>query len=117
MGDVSVTGDPGELKVLYLTTIGRISGLPREIEIWFVASNGVFYVLAEHFHEAQWVKNIARDPRVQIRLGKRRFSARARALDREQDSAAWQLAQSLARQKYGWGDGLPVEITPDQPLG
>jgi hypothetical protein len=23
-------------KVLYLTTIGRRSGLPREIEIWFV---------------------------------------------------------------------------------
>jgi hypothetical protein len=27
--------------------------------------------------------------------------------DREQ----WELAQELFRQKYGWGDGLPVELT------
>jgi len=98
--------------VLYLTTKGRTTGLPREIEIWFVSANGKLYILAEHFHKAHWVQNIAREPRVRIRLSAQEFEAHARALDPQGDAATWQLAQKLAREKYGWGDGLPVEITP-----
>jgi deazaflavin-dependent oxidoreductase (nitroreductase family) len=104
------------LQYLYLTTTGRVTGLPRQIEIWFVAANGKLYILAEHFHKAQWVQNIARNPRVQVRLGDREFSATARALDPERDRETWQLAQKLEAEKYGWGDGLPVEITPDERL-
>jgi deazaflavin-dependent oxidoreductase (nitroreductase family) len=98
------------LQFLYLTTTGRVTGLPREIEIWFVESKGKLYVLAEHFHETQWVKNIARDSRVRVRLGDHEFDANARILDEQRDRAAWATAQRLAREKYDWGDGLPVEI-------
>jgi len=98
---------------LYLTTIGRISGESREIEIWFVESTGNFYILAEHFHNAQWVKNINRNPRVRVRIGDREFDATARALDEDRDRHAWLEAQKLASEKYGWGEGLPVEIKPD----
>jgi len=101
-------------KFLYLTTTGRVSGLPREIEIWFVESDGKYYILAEHFHDAQWVKNIAKDPRVRVRIGARRFAATARALEKRRDRETWQTAQRLAREKYDWGDGLPVEIVPDK---
>lgn len=104
------------LPYLYLTTKGRITGLPRQIEIWFVASGGALYILAEHSHKAQWVKNIARDPRVRVRLGARTFGASARALDPVADGDEWRTAQRLAREKYGWGEGLPVRITPDEPL-
>ena len=31
-------------RFLYLTTIGRVSGQPRTIEIWFVEHDGAFYV-------------------------------------------------------------------------
>jgi len=106
-------GAPGD-QYLYLTTTGRKTGRPREIEIWFVASGGRFYVLAEHFHAAQWVKNLVRNPRVRVRVGDRPFDARARALDPARDSETWQTAQRLAREKYGWGDGLPVELMPDE---
>jgi deazaflavin-dependent oxidoreductase (nitroreductase family) len=98
---------------LYLTTTGRVTGQPREIEIWFVEAEGRFYILAEHFHEAQWVKNIVRNPRVRVRLGDRNFEATARPLDKKTDAKLWRLAQRLEREKYGWGDGLPVELTPD----
>ncbi len=101
-----------ELKYLYLTTTGRISGKPREIEIWFVESQDRFYILAEHLHETQWVKNIKRNPRVHIRLGKNSYEATARVLDYNRDRKAWLTAQALAREKYDWGDGLPVELTP-----
>lgn len=101
---------------LYVTTTGRRTGLPREIEIWFVEIEGRFYILAEHFHKAQWVMNVTSDPRVRVRLGDKRFKATARILDQESDSELWQKAQHLCREKYGWGEGLPVEITPDDSL-
>lgn len=104
------------LPFLYLTTTGRKTGLPREIEIWFVAAGGKLYILAEHFHNAHWVQNIARNPRVRVRLGGRDFSATARALDPERDRPTWEMAQELARKKYGWGEGLPVEIDPEEPI-
>jgi deazaflavin-dependent oxidoreductase (nitroreductase family) len=101
-----------ESPFFYLTTTGRTSGLPREIEIWFVEAGGKYYILAEKFHDAHWVRNIAKNPRVQVRVGDRHFEATARALDPESDADKSKMAQELERAKYGWGDGLPVEITP-----
>ena len=97
--------------VLYLTTTGRVSGLPREIEIWFVESGEKLYLLAEHFHRAHWVRNIQCDPKIKIRIGKREWRATGRVLDPEADREQWELAQELSRRKYGWGDGLPVEVS------
>ena len=105
-----------QIKYLYLTTTGRVTGQPREIEIWFVDCEGKLYILAEHFHKAQWVKNIERNPRVRVRIGEREFEATARVLDRKRDAKAWKTAQQLEIDKYGWGDGLPVEIVADDPL-
>lgn len=104
--------DFSKIQYLYLTTMGRRTGLPREIEIWFVAHAGRFYILAEHFQRAQWVKNIIANPSVQVRIRGREFKATARVLDEQGDADLYQLAQRLEREKYDWGDGLPVEITP-----
>ncbi len=97
---------------LYLTTIGRKTGLPREIEIWFVEFAGKYYVLAEQRENAQWVKNIRANPRIRVRIGEKSFEATARVLDKERDRATYEKAQRLEREKYGWGAGLPVEIVP-----
>jgi deazaflavin-dependent oxidoreductase (nitroreductase family) len=99
---------------LYLTATGRLSGLPREIEIWFVEHELKFYVLAEHFHSTQWVKNILRNPRVSMRVRDRQCTATARILDERLDNGLWVTVQELSSKKYGWGDGLPVEIVPDK---
>ena len=102
------------LQFIYVTTTGRVSGKPREIEIWFVESGGKLYILAEHFLKTQWVLNIDRNPGVRVRVGGREYEATARILNRETDADAWRMAQRLAREKYGWGEGLPVEITLDK---
>jgi deazaflavin-dependent oxidoreductase (nitroreductase family) len=101
---------------LYLTTTGRKTGLRRRIEIWFVASGGHLYVLAEQFHKAQWVLNIMKSPRVRVLLAGHTHAATAVVLDPNRDAAEWQTVRELAREKYGWGDGLPVRISPDEPL-
>jgi deazaflavin-dependent oxidoreductase (nitroreductase family) len=95
---------------LYLTTIGRKTGLGREIEIWFVELNSRFYVLAEHGYKAQWVRNILANPLVTIRFAGRHWKATGRVLEPETESELYFEVRDLARTKYGWGDGLPVEF-------
>lgn len=102
--------DVADPAFLYLTTVGRKTGLPRRIEIWFVRSRDCFYILAEHFDRTQWVKNIRRNPRVHVRVGEEEFEATARVLDRQRDADVWQTVQRLSREKYGWGAGLPVGL-------
>ena len=72
--------DVADKQVLYLTTIGRRTGLPREIEIWFVIRCERFYLFAETGEAAGWVKNIRRNPEVSVRIGERQIGATARVL-------------------------------------
>jgi deazaflavin-dependent oxidoreductase (nitroreductase family) len=102
-------------QVLYLTTIGRATGLPHEIEIWFVVCRYRFYLFAETGEAAGWVKNIRRNPNVTVRIGDRQIEATARVLDRHTDRKLWDQVAAIADRKYGWGDGLPVEIRPLPP--
>jgi deazaflavin-dependent oxidoreductase (nitroreductase family) len=102
---------------LYLTTIGRTSGLPRTIEIWFVEHDGKYYVVSERREQAGWVRNLVRDPAVRVRIGARDEAGPADPADarivRESDLVG--AVASLMKAKYGWGDGLVVEIAPRRP--
>jgi len=104
--------DVADERVLHLTTVGRTTGLPREIEIWFIIHAERLYLFAEGGEAAGWVKNIRRNPGVRVRFGKRQTDATARVLDRRADQNLWEEVSAVADRKYGWGDGLPVEITP-----
>ena len=108
----STIQDVAREQVLYLTTTGRRTGLPREIEIWFIVFRDRFYLFAETGEAAGWVKNITRNPKVMVRIGEWRTDATARVLDRHTDRKLWDQVAAIANRKYGWGDGLPVEITP-----
>jgi deazaflavin-dependent oxidoreductase (nitroreductase family) len=99
-----------EERVLYLTTIGRRTGLPREIEIWFVAHGGRFYLFAETGEAAGWVRNIRANPKVTVRIRERQIGGTARVLDPHADCQLWDQVAAIADRKYGWGNGLPVEI-------
>jgi len=98
---------------LYLTTTGRRSGLPREIEIWFTRRDGRYYVISEHYHKADWVQNLLMSPRVEWRVGEATLTGRARLIDPATEPDLNETIQELSREKYGWGDGLVVELTPD----
>jgi deazaflavin-dependent oxidoreductase (nitroreductase family) len=104
--------DLADERVLYLTTIGRRTGLRREIEIWFVVCRERVYLFAEIGEAAAWVKNIRLNPEVSVRIGERQKGGSARVLETEADRTLWDEVAALAERKYGWGDGLPVEITP-----
>jgi deazaflavin-dependent oxidoreductase (nitroreductase family) len=106
---------------LYLTTTGRKSGLPRRIEIWFVECDGAHYVVSEMRRASGWVKNIERDPRVSFSVGTRgaresvlpNTAARARAVERADEPELVARVSALMDEKYGWSDGLIVELAPE----
>ena len=103
-----------EPKYLYLTTIGRRSGRPRRIEIWFTRHAGRYYLVAEHRLKARWVQNLLLNPIVRARVGARRFTGRARVVDHRREPVLVAAVRRLSEAKYGWGDGLVVEIAPSR---
>ena len=62
----------------YLTTTGRRSGEPREIEIWFALIRRTVYLLAGGGEHANWVRNLREDPRAIVQIEDEAFGVRAR---------------------------------------
>jgi deazaflavin-dependent oxidoreductase (nitroreductase family) len=102
---------------LHLTTTGRRSGLPREIEIWFTRRAGRYYLVAETGERAQWVRNLRQDPRVRWRVGRQAFGGRARVVQGARERALAAAVRAASTAKYGWGDGLIVELRPGRSHG
>src|SRR6516225_527630 len=92
-------------QVLRLTTIGRTTGLRREIEIWFIVCGERFFLFAEKGEAAGWVKNIRCNCEASVRIGEWHTDATARVLDRHADDNLWNKVAAIADRKYGWGDG------------
>ena len=103
--------DLGPEKYLYLTTRGRKSGRPREIEIWFTQHEGCFYVIAE-YDTSHWIQNVRTHSEVHVRVAGQNFEAGARVLSAETDGDLLRAVQELSRKKYGWGEGTVVELRP-----
>ncbi len=73
----------------YLTTTGRVSGNPHEIEIWFGAGENSIYLLSGGGRDSDWVKNLLRNPAVTVRIAKTVFAGVARLVaDPEEELAA-----------------------------
>ncbi len=95
--------EPGDLNDLiaeeycYLTTTGRVSGRPHEIEIWFGLRNNALYLLSGGGDKSDWVKNLLKNPSVSVRIGKRAFAGTARLV---RDQAEEARARLLLAKKY-----------------
>ena len=96
---------------LYLTTRGRVTGQPREIEIWFAEHGEHFYLVAES-ETANWVRNILSQPQVKIRVGGAKSDAVARIVHNDHEPQLAAIVKALFDAKYGWSDGFIVELTP-----
>jgi deazaflavin-dependent oxidoreductase (nitroreductase family) len=92
-----VAGDAGDLDFCYLTTVGRVSGAPHRIEIWFALHEGFVYLLSGGGERSDWVKNLIADPSVMIRLGEDTRATTARVVSASDEDA---LARRLLVEKY-----------------
>jgi len=81
----------------YLTTVGRRTGRPHEIEIWYASAPGTttLYLLSGGGDRADWVRNLMANPGADVRFGDNDATHRAvaRILDRpgEEERAARRL--------------------------
>src|SRR5262245_25521400 len=105
----------------YLTTIGRVTGKPHEIEIWFGVDGGSLYLLSGGGHQSDWVKNLLKNPSVTVRIRRHTFNGTARIVsNKEEDTKARYM---LAEKYQEWEEGrtlsqwartsLPVAIDLD----
>ena len=81
----------------YLTTTGRITGNPHEIEIWFGMKGDTLYILSGGGHKSDWVKNLAKNPNVTVRIGQHRFTATGRLVQSADEEST---ARTLLADKY-----------------
>ena len=94
---------PGGADYCYLTTFGRVSGKPREIEIWFVRSGDTLYLLSGGGRKPDWVRNLLANPTCEARLGSRDadpLRGVARLLDMGDVAAESRRARDLVYAKY-----------------
>jgi deazaflavin-dependent oxidoreductase (nitroreductase family) len=90
----------------YLTTTGRVSGQPHEVEIWFAVEGEQIYMLSGGGEGADWVKNIRKSPAVTMRIGDVTFRGSARVVaPGEEDARARRL---LAAKYERWREGRPL---------
>ncbi|MBI4306449.1 MAG: nitroreductase family deazaflavin-dependent oxidoreductase [Chloroflexi bacterium] len=117
----------------YLTTIGRATGRPHEIEIWFgmkvlpagatrsgrrEAGHTTVYMLSGGRDRSDWVRNLTKKPTVTVRIGDWQFDGLARkvAPATEEDRDARRLLLDKYSQASGddlteWGkSALPIAI-------
>ena len=81
----------------YLTTVGRVTGGPHTIEIWFAAEGQTLYMLSDGRESSDWVKNLKRTPQVTVRIADERFDGLARVVEEGEED---ELARRLLVTKY-----------------
>ncbi len=93
-----------------MSTRGHRSGNHHEIEIWFVPLDGAYYIVSEKREAAHWVQNLRAQPKVRFRLtGEQDRQASARVAE---DPALIARVKAAMDAKYGWSNGLVVEVRP-----
>ena len=105
----------------YLETVWRSSGRLHTVEMWFAAANGAIYLLAGGGEQSDWVRNLRRQGRVSVRVGRTTFGATAEIVADPPEER--RVRELLATKYYGWRDGtlpnewartaLPVELRLD----
>ncbi|GAA3517173.1 nitroreductase/quinone reductase family protein [Actinocatenispora rupis] len=101
-------GDLAKAEHVFLTTNGRVSGhhqCTQTVELWFAAQGDTVYLLSATGDRPEWVRNLARDPEVELRIDRYTRSGRARILDGPEANRARRLmAAKYARNAPpGWG--------------
>jgi len=81
----------------YLTTKGRKTGNPHEIEIWFVIHGDSLYLMSGNRERSDWVRNLIQEPNVTLRIAGQTFSVSARIVKNEPEEIP---VRTLMADKY-----------------
>ena len=85
-----------KVEYCYLTTRGRKTGNPHEIEIWFVIHEGSLYLMSGGMDGSDWVKNLLKEPHVTVCVDGQTFPALARVQNEKDEK----IIRNLMADKY-----------------
>jgi len=92
----------------YVTTTGRRTGRPHEIEIWFGVDGDLLYLISGNGPTADWFRNLETNPAVTVRIESVTTSGRARAIA---DPSERRRCGDLMGTKYVWGGDPDIGLT------
>ena len=109
--------------LVHLTVIGRKSGKPHTVKIWFATdpAKGRVYVTSARGADAQWVKNLRKNSQVAVKIGEASFTGTA--VWRDDDHVRTEVIPLFLRKYFlakvfkwiGWYKTIfAFEITPEQ---
>jgi deazaflavin-dependent oxidoreductase (nitroreductase family) len=110
MNDVSWLTEHTVEENCYLTTIGRRSGNPHEVEIWFGVIDDTLYLISGYGPTADWYRNALANPVVTMRIGTDTRTGVARDVV---DAAERRRIGELMGGKYPWDGDPSIGLTFD----
>jgi deazaflavin-dependent oxidoreductase (nitroreductase family) len=93
-----------------VTTIGRRTGRPHTIEIWFGVVGDEVCLISGNGPTADWYRNLLADRRVDVRIDSVMVTGRAREVV---DPAERRRIGEVMRGKYVWGGDPSIGLTYD----
>lgn len=94
---MTLTSDLDRHSVIDLTTVGRVSGRPHTIEIWFSYRESTMYLLSGGGDRSDWVRNLIHTPEVRVRVGGEMYAGAGRIVT---DPYEDRLARDAVHDKY-----------------
>ena len=91
-----------------LTTVGRCSGRPHEIEIWFGVVDGALCLISGNGPGADWYRNLTAEPAVTVSVGGVARPAVARPVT---DAGERRRIGDVMGAKYVWGGDPAIGLT------
>jgi len=85
-------------KIILLTTLGRKTGKPHTVELWFALHRNKIY-LSHEGDETDWMKNIRKNEQVSFEIERRKFKGRAYRL--KEPAEMWTAKLALYEKYYG----------------
>jgi hypothetical protein len=108
--------------VIHLTTVGRVTGRPHTVEIWFAHRESTIYLLSGGGDRSDWVRNLLHTPAVLFQVAGGEYPGRGRTIT---DPGEDRLARDAVFAKYSvrysgdlstWREmALPIAIDLDLP--
>ncbi len=99
-----------------LTTLGRKTGEPRTVTIWFALGDGVVYLTGSK-HVPQWCRNMRANGDVELAIGGLRLKGLARLVDDESEGREIRrrfveryLLARLSQPFGGYAGSVPVVV-------
>ncbi len=100
-----------------ITVIGRKSGKSITLPIWFVHETGKLKLLPVRGAHTNWLRNLRKNPTIQVQAGSSRISQKARLI--EDKTKVGEVAQRFS-EKYGAGDFKRyypiIDVTIEVPI-